>query len=349
MTPSEHIVSDSPTYGDPDLVTQFRHLIPEKPALFGASVTIVDPDLPDGSAVCGIGYPTDHTFLLGSIGKALNGLIYSGMVADGLLRPQDTLDQFLPLTGTPAGRATLESLLTHTSGLPTTGGGRRDLLRMNWRLLRGRDPQPETRGDLLRQLADAPVTGPGHFHYSNLGGSALGLALASAAGTSYPQLVADRLAAPTGRPSICVTAPGDPDGPLDAPSFSVFNKPGESWTGEGYAPAGGIRASAEDMAALMHRLLNDPLPGWENAFTPLFRVDPGTFVGPENSTGAGWFIRDATTSSPELVWHNGYAASFGSAIILDRDARRGAYVSVIDGTMQADPVPVAMALLRPPQ
>lgn len=264
------------------------------------------------------------------------------MVADGLLRPQDTLDQFLPLAGTPAGRVTLDSLLTHTSGLPTTGGGRSERLCMIWRLLRSRDPQPEKRGDLLRQLADAPVTGPGHFHYSNLGGSTLGHALAVANGTSYPQLVANRLAAPTGRPSICVTAPGDPDGPLDAPSFSVFNKPGEAWTGEGYAPAGGIRASAEDMVVLMDRLLNDPFPGWEDAFTPLFRED-------DTCVGAGWFIQDATGNSPELVWHNGYAAGFGSAIILDRDARRGAYVSVIDGTMQADPVPVAMALLRPPQ
>lgn len=347
MTPSKPLSADSPVHGDPDLATTFLELVPEKPALFGASVAVIDPVLPTGSAVCGIGYPTDHTFLLGSIGKALNGLIYSGMVADGLLRPQDTLDRFLPLAGTSAGRATLESLLTHTSGLATIGGGRLDLLRMQWRLLRGRDPQPETLDDLLRQLADAPVTGPGHFHYSNLGGSALGHALAATTGTSYPQLVADHLAGPLGRPSICVTAPGEPDGPLDAPSFSVFNKPGEAWTGEGYAPAGGVRASAEDMAVLMHRLLDDPLPGWEDAFTPLFRVDPETFIGPGNSIGTGWFIQDATGNSPELVWHNGYAAGFGSVVVLDRQTRRGAFVSVIDGTMQADPVPTALALLRP--
>lgn len=349
MTPPEPLTVDSPVYGDHDLATTFFELHPGKPSLFGASVAVVDPDLPDGSTVCGLGYPPNHTFLLGSIGKALNGLIYSGMVADGLLRPQDTLDRFLPLADAAAGRITLESLLTHTSGLPTTGGGRRELLRMNWRLLRGRDPQPETRDDLIRHIADASVTGPGHFHYSNLGGSALGHALAVANGTSYPRLVTDRIADPVGRPTIYVPGHGDTEGLRDAPSFSVYNRPGEAWTGEGYAPAGGIRASAEDMAALMGRLLNEPLPGWEDVFTPLFRVDPGTFVGPGNSTGAGWFIRDATTDSPELVWHNGYAAGFGSAVILDRDARRGAFVSVIDGTMQADPVPVAMALLRHPQ
>lgn len=100
------------------------------------------------------------------------------------------------------------------------------------------------------------------------------------------------------------------------------------------------------MAVLIARLLNDPLPGWEDAVNPLFRVDPETFIGPRNSIGAGWFIQDATDKNPELVWHNGYAAGFGSVIVLDPDTRRGAFVSVIDGTMQADPVPTALALLR---
>lgn len=178
MTPSEPLTSDSPIYGDHDLVTQFRQRAPEKPALSGASVAVVDPDLPHGSAACGLGYPTDCTFLLGSIGKALNGLINSGLVASGTVRPRDALDRFLPLAGTEAARATLESLLTHTSDLPTTGGGHRTGLRMNWRLLRGRDPQPEGPDALLAQLRQTRTT-PGTFEYPNLGGSALGRALAT--------------------------------------------------------------------------------------------------------------------------------------------------------------------------
>lgn len=300
--------------------------------MFGASLAVVSPD---GSRVSGIGTPTDHTYLLGSVGKAFNGLIYSAMVAEGLVRPQDTLDQFLPLDGTAAGRATLESLLTHTSGLPSTGGGRRTSLRITWRLLHGLDPQPETLDDLVVQLRAAPAR-PGHFDYSNLGGSALGHALAKAAGTSYPELVADRLAGPVGRPTIHVPSPGDTEGPRDAHGLSVVNRSQEQWTGEGYAPAGGIRASAEDMSVLMERMLNDPLPGWQNAFTPLFRNDSTDSV----RIGAGWMLQ------PNLAWHNGAASGFCSVVVLDREARRGASISVIDGTMQADLLPVALELLR---
>ncbi len=297
--------------------------------------------------MCGIGYPTDRTFLLGSIGKALNGLIYSGMVAEGDVRPYDRLDRFLPLPDTAAGAATLESLLTHTSGLPVTGGGRRSTLRMNARILLGRDPQPEGTGHLINQLRQCR-TAPGAFSYSNLGGAALGHALAVAAGVSYPQLVADCLARPLGRDTMYVPDPGSIDGPRDVPGLSVFNRHQVPWTGEGYAPAGGIRASAEDLAVLLNAMLNDPLPGWVNAFAPLFQVDPRSFIGPRNSIGAGWFIEDyPDTEGPgSMVWHNGYAGGFGSVIVLDRESRCGAAVSVVDGTMQADPVPVATALLQ---
>jgi CubicO group peptidase (beta-lactamase class C family) len=308
--------------------------------LRGAAVAVAGPHVPGGTATCGIGFPTDHTFLLGSVGKALNGLIYSGMVADGTVRPYDMLDRFLPLEGTAAGAATLESLVTHISGLPATGGTRRDLLRMKARIILARDPQPEGIESLLGQLRRCRTT-PGTFRYSNLGGSALGHALASAVGLTYPQLVDELLARPLGRPTIHVREPGCDDGPGDAPGLSVFNRRQVPWTGQGYAPAGGIRASADDLATLLHAMLHDPPPGWKDAFRPLFRVDQ------ENSVGAGWFVRvTGDGRSREMVWHDGAAGGFVSAVVLDLASGRGVAVSVIDGTMQADLMPVARALLQ---
>ncbi|MGO3363277.1 MAG: serine hydrolase, partial [Corynebacterium sp.] len=239
---------------------------------------------------------------------------------------------------TPAGRITLDSLLTHTSGLPTIGGGRGTILGTNWRLIRGRDPQPEGLASLIQQLRKAPVK-PDVFEYSNLGGAALGHALAAAAGATYPDLIARYLGAPLQCPTLYVPEPGMPDGPHDAPGLSIFNRTQEPWTGAGYAPAGGIRASAADLAILLDALLNHPLPGWTDAFTPRSLVDAESFIGPGNSIGAGWFIQD-----DGLIWHNGYAGGFGSVIVLDRRNRRGAAVSVIDGTMRVDPVPIALSL-----
>lgn len=332
-------------YGNHDLATRFLHHLPRDPEIHGASVAVAGPGHPGGTAVCGIGVPTDHTFLLGSVGKAFNGLIYSGMVAEGTVHPGDVLGRFLPLQGSAAGEVTLESLLTHTSGLPATGGRWRSNLRMQGRLIAGRDPQPEGTDHLIGQLRRVRPT-PGQFQYSNLGGSALGHALAAAAGMPYPRLVQQRLATPLGTRTLHVPTAGLGNGPSDAVGLSVFNRRQQPWTGTGYAPAGGIRASAEDMAIVLDALLNHPQAGWEEAFRPLQRVDPGSFIGPGNSIGAGWFIQDPVGDTPTLIWHNGYAGGFASVIVLDRGSGRGAAVSVIDGTMQADPVPVALALLR---
>lgn len=71
----------TPIYGNHDLARRFLQHIPEKAARFGAAVVVAGPHIPGGAAASGIGYPTDRTFLLGSVGKALNGLIYSGMAA----------------------------------------------------------------------------------------------------------------------------------------------------------------------------------------------------------------------------------------------------------------------------
>lgn len=341
------ITRSSPLFGDRVLAEEFLRRIPGKPALFGAAVAAAGPHLPGGAAAAGVGFPTDRTFLLGSVGKALNGLIYSGLVSEGTVRPDDTLDRFLPLQGTAAGAATLESLLTHTSGLPAVGGTRRDLLRMNVRILRGSDPQPEGIEQLLAQLRRCRTT-PGTFSYSNLGGAALGHALASATGLSYPQLVAERLAVPLRRPTIHVPEPGSGESPGDAPGLSVFNRRQVPWTGEGYAPAGGIRASADDLAVLLTFMVNGSLPGWNDAFTPLIGVDPTSSVGPGNRIGAGWFIEQdpEMRQSGSTVWHNGYAGGFSSAIVLDPASARGAAVSAIDGTMQVDLVPVARELTK---
>lgn len=331
-------------YGDRSLATQLQHALAEENHR-GACVALVTPELPDGSVVAGVGADPQRTFHLGSIGKAINGLIYSTMLAEGTLSPGDTLERFLPLGGSAAGTLTLESLLTHTSGLPTVGGGRRATFRAQWRLLRKKDPHPETLNDILTQLRKARLT-PSQFRYSNLGGAALGHALAAAEGVSYAELVAYHITDPLGCPHLHVLAPGDPELPSDVPGLSVFNTAQEQWAGEGYAPAGGIRASAEDLAIILEAILKNPRSGWVNAFTPLRQNVMESADGFTHSIGAGWFIQQVKGDTGELSWHNGYAAGFGSAIVLDRDAQRGVFISLLDGTMQADPIPAALSLMR---
>lgn len=314
-------------------------------SVHGACAALVSPDITGGSLTAGIVAAPESTFLVGSVGKAINGLVYSEMVADGTVSRQDTLERFFPLAGAVAGKATLDSLVTHTAGLPTIGGGRRATFRSRWRLLRSRDPQPETLVDLIEQLRKSPLR-PGRFHYSNLGGAALGHALAIANGSSYPDLISDRVAKPLGCPSLYVPSPGEVELPGDVPGLSVYNTRQEPWTGEGYSPAGGIRASADDMAIVLNAVLNHPRLGWRDAFIPRTRVDSDIVGGAENYIGAGWFIQKSDVVTDDLVWHNGYANGFGSAIVLDRSSRRGVFISILDGTMQVDPVSAALYVLR---
>lgn len=338
-------ISDDATYhyGDRSLSEKLQRALVGTDHV-GACVALVSTDLPHGSLTAGVGVMPERTFHMGSIGKALNGLIYSSMVTEGTVSREDTLDTFLPLDGVAAGSITLESLATHSSGLPTIGGGWRASIRSRWRLLRKKDPQPETLDELVSQLRDTPVR-PRGFHYSNLGGSALGHALAVADGVSYPDLISNRIAKPLGCPTLYVPEPGAPELDDDIPGLSIFNSAQEPWTGEGYAPAGGVRASADDMVIVMNAILNSPLPGWTNAFTPLSRTDLENSEGLLHSIGAGWFIQEASGSTGELAWHNGFANGFGSAIALDRENRRGAFVSVRDGSMQVDSLSIALTLM----
>ena len=61
------------------------------------------------------------------------------------------------------------------------------------------------------------------------------------------------------------------------------------------------------------------------------------------SVAAGWFVEDK--SDRTLVWHNGYASGFGAHMVLDRQRRRGAFISVVSPYPDPDIEPVAMTML----
>lgn len=311
----------------------------------GACAAVLSPELPGGQSTAGLGFSPERTFHIGSVGKALNGLIFSAMVAEGAVSRSASLSDFLPLAGAPVGDVTLEALVNHTSGLPSVGSGRAAALRSLWRLIRKKDPQPEGFSDLMAQLRRARL-GTSEFHYSNLGGAALGHALAAADGVSYPQLIAQRIAQPLGCPTLAVLDPDAAEREADVPGLSVYNTAQEPWSGEGYAPAGGIRASAQDMVIVLEAVLDGRLPGQGPGPSQRYSTGVENPNGGEHLVSDGWFIQEAAGNTGELAWHNGAANGFVSAVVLDRAVRRGVFVSLRDGTMDSDPLPVALSLLR---
>lgn len=141
----------------------------------------------------------DTRFETGSLTKTFTGLLLAEMVARGEVRHDDPLVHHLPLAthfGAPDGhRVTLLDLATHTSGLPRNPPGLLTHALPRW----FSDPWA---GFGQEQLAAAvrrsrPVPGR-RARYSTFGVALLGWALATAAGTAYPLLLAERVLRPLG-------------------------------------------------------------------------------------------------------------------------------------------------------
>ncbi|WP_306839485.1 serine hydrolase [Catenuloplanes nepalensis] len=72
----------------------------------------------------------DTAFEIGSVTKALTGMLLADLESGGVLRAQDTLGTLLPGTGGPAATITAEELTGHRSGLPRLPGVPKSLERL---------------------------------------------------------------------------------------------------------------------------------------------------------------------------------------------------------------------------
>lgn len=277
-----------------------------------------------GPAVCTWG-PVSGTsvFEAGSVTKAMTGLLLALAIEAGEVSSSDRLDRFLPGTG-PAGRATLAELATHTSGLPRLPAAT---------LLRAlAHPGNPYRGTSLRRLIRdtrrVRPSRPGKAVYSNLGVALLGQALAAAAALPYWELARLRVLTPLG-----MTSSGD----LPA---SVLAVPGKAWDLGAFAPAGGLRATVDDLLRLAWvaaRPGDSPFPAAAaDALTPRVAMSSGY-------VGWCWMLGPAGAGSS--AWHNG-ATGAGWAFI--GGGSSGAVASCVPAPHQARWDSTALSALDPP-
>lgn len=160
-----------------------------------------------GETFAGSGVAPDGDTLMrvGSITKAFTGAVLASMVADGSVSLTDTAEQYLgeeadfPAMGDRPIR--LIDLATHTSGLP------REVDRPA-----GPDEDPFsmlTAERYFEALGDDPQLFPAGTAglYSNFGFDILALALGSAAGKPYEQVLAERVFAPMGLSDTMLAVP----------------------------------------------------------------------------------------------------------------------------------------------
>lgn len=294
--------------GDAQLAAHVGDLLGRRHPVF--AVAAVGPA---GTRLAGRGADLDSDFEIGSISKGITGLLYADALARDEVAADTTIGDLLPLGDVPTANLTLASLSTHRSGLPSLPSAAQPWRRTVALWQHGTNPYGEDLNQLLEQARSVRV-GRKRPRYSNLGFELLGHAIATAADSSFADLVATRLAYPLGLNNLYLPTVTAELRPSAVTGKSRSGRTREPWTGEAIGPAGGVRASIRDMARLVSALIGGSAPG-------LSALAPVAPFGRGSNIGAGWITTDLGEAA--ITWHNGGTGGFRSWLGLDRAAATG--------------------------
>jgi D-alanyl-D-alanine-carboxypeptidase/D-alanyl-D-alanine-endopeptidase len=253
------------------------------------------------------GVPPDAIFEIGSITKTFTATLLADMSRAGLVALDDPVAAHLPAAPPVNGREiTLEDLATHRSGLPRLPAG----LLVPALTTERRDPYARLDEARMREaiLATTPKRAPGgKVAYSNYGFGLLGFALAYRAGTSYAELVEQRITRP-----LQLTDTALDSEPLTQ-GHGLLGRAAHSWDLAQLAGAGGLRSTAQDLLAYLalHAPGNESSLARSARHTRLRRADIGKL-----GMGLAWMILPAQTGPPwvrlrqETIMHEGGTGGF---------------------------------------
>lgn len=216
--------------------------------------------------------------------------------------------------GSDLATVTLLELATHTSGLPRMPGKRAGAFRALPYALLGQNPYRGAPMSVIDLTATQTLDGRGQRRYSNIGGAVLGELLATALSTDYPSLLTKRVLLPLGMEATAVSAKRH-----HAPwGRSSLGLPREPWALRGYAPAGGVFSTIEDMVRLASGLLDGSAPG----LASIHPIEGVQTDRPSRRTGLFWILDGPPDQVPAITWHNGGTGGYSSILALIPDAGR---------------------------
>ena len=299
------------TSGDEDFGEQVRQVLGERGHHQVAAAMV------DGGRTTYAGFGgADETmaFEIGSVAKALTGMLLYDLTQDGTVRLDQPVGELVPGTPLAAGKATLQELSQHRSGLPRLGGGVQ-LLRSGVAGITGGDPYTGTPDDVMERAADAGAPGGGEPAYSNLGVAALGDALAVKAGKPYPALLRERVLEPLAMADTTVaTTRSELPERRARPAAANNGRSHDPWIAAGWAPAGvGVWSTARDLSALAAGILAGTAPG-AKAAEPTNDYRDGARIG------LGWITVEA--GGHTITRHNGATGGSAAWVGFDREAGR---------------------------
>ena len=321
----------------------------------GITVAIVEngrTTFAGGFGITDIAHPTpvdaDTNFAIGSVSKAFTTAALALLVDEGKLRWDDKVIDHLPefrmYDPWVTREMTVRDLLVHRSGL---GLGAGDLLFVPRSTL--------TRADVVERLSHiAPATSfRSGYAYDNILYMVAGRLIEKVSGMSWEAFMRDRVLRPAGmsRATVDNDARGDPR--RNAHPHARLNGPirglgdmerlgDEVVVSQLAAPAGGIAASANDMARwIALQLAHGALPGGRRLFSedasremwrPAVLMPPGNLPAPLDQTqpifntyALGWNVRDYR--GVRVVMHGGGVYGSITRLVLIPERNIGFYLA----------------------
>lgn len=272
-----------------------------------------------GERVAGSGLPVteDTPFALGSISKSFTALAILQLVEAGRIGLDHDIGEYLDVfDGQPGGTITIRQLLSHTSGYSTLQGNQSHT-----------DGTGETDGlaNRVRQLATiAPAGEAGsQWQYSNANYLILGGLIETVSGLDYGDYIETRILEPLGMEDSFV-ADGEVHDTMaigHTPWFGGRRPVADRRTVRGMAPAGGVMASAADVARYLAMMMNgeDDLISADHK---ALMLSPASAASPHY--GFGWFL----DAEADAAYHTGLTPGVETIAILSRAERRGGVVLV---------------------
>jgi CubicO group peptidase (beta-lactamase class C family) len=263
----------------------------------------------DATRYAGIGADERTPFGIGSVSKTFCGAVLMDMVAKGEVTLGTTVGEITDAAGSELADVSLRELASHTAGLPDFTAGETSSQNIWFGLLHA-DGIAQDAAQTVADVLGQHLAGRGRFSYSTAGIALLAHLLAHRAGTTYKELLSQRILEPLSLTStlLPVTPAGLPKG---WEKGLLGGRPAEPWTLNGLAPGGGMWSTSADLATWL-RLTRD---GRQPGAAGLKPVAPAPILPwmPEAQVAITW-IRALTPGGEDMIFHNGLTGSHHSFV-----------------------------------
>ena len=280
------------------------------------SVAVAEVDLDSEHPVrlAGIGADDTTPMEVGSLTKAMTGLVIADAVRRGEIRMDAQVSKYLPdLKGSPAGTVTMQELVTHTSGIAEFGDT--TLRGAAWKAPLGLNFFTATGTQMTQEARTQELGDRGDYIYSTLGSAIAGQAVAAAAHASYAELMRTRLFEPLGMRHTSIEV----DRALVDGGQSATGLPVQPWVMDAYAPGAAAVSTTGDLAKLACALLDGTAPGMP-------ALEPTSATDQSNSRiGTFWQISTWQTGQT-ITSHAGQSGGYASYLGVDRPRNKAVIV-----------------------